>query len=165
MRLTDQEYQSLLNRNKTVLSNAARAVVTVVKNKRDAVPRVETQKPVGVTTAQIYRLVLPVPPSVNTAFTTTSDGKRVYSKEAREYKARIKQIVCYTMTPFECAVELKIAFYRKSNQSDTSNRIKILEDSLTGFAYTDDKLVSKITIERFEDFANPRIEIEIIPRG
>ena len=61
------------------------------------------------------------------------------------------------------AVLLEMDVYRPMKAGDASNRIKLLEDSLSGFAFNDDKQVVGIVLWRFEDPLNPRVEVRISP--
>lgn len=70
---------------------------------------------------------------------------------------------------FKCVTEafwitIRLYFGDKRNR-DIDNYNKILLDSLTGIVWEDDKQIQKMTIEKFIDLDNPRIEIEVESYG
>lgn len=62
----------------------------------------------------------------------------------------------------EGRVEMDIKlFFENRLRRDIDNYLKVILDSLTGVAYRDDSQIHALTIEKFVDQANPRIEIII----
>jgi crossover junction endodeoxyribonuclease RusA len=111
---------------------------------------------------------LPYPPSVNSAWRAVKIGKFVrvlLSKEGRLFRiaaqaAAKKQNV--KNHEGELAVTLRL--FRPRRSGDTDNRIKPVLDALQGIAYDDDKTIGELHVYRFEDKANPRVEVEITER-
>lgn len=63
-------------------------------------------------------------------------------------------------------LEVKIKLYFKDKRvRDIDNYNKILLDALTGIIWQDDKQIQKMTIEKFIDKENPRIEIISLALG
>lgn len=114
--------------------------------------------------SNLIRVTLPFPPSANRYWRTTRDGRTYVSAEAKQFKTHVA-LLCSRCRPLEGDVRLTLAFFRPAKRGDLSNRIKILEDALIGFAYADDKQVAHIDAERFEDKANPRVEVMVEPYG
>jgi crossover junction endodeoxyribonuclease RusA len=77
---------------------------------------------------------LPFPPSVNSMYATFK-GRRILSREGREYKRRVGMIFsCHRVPPAVGEVKLTVHFYRPTRRGDLDNRLKVLQDSLTGRA-------------------------------
>jgi Holliday junction resolvase RusA-like endonuclease len=53
-------------------------------------------------------------------------------------------------------------FYMARRNGDVSNRVKALEDALSGYAYDDDLQVVRHTDARHLDMDNPRVEVSVI---
>ncbi|MCK5017767.1 MAG: RusA family crossover junction endodeoxyribonuclease [Candidatus Peribacteraceae bacterium] len=61
-------------------------------------------------------------------------------------------------------LELDVKYYFGTrHKRDIDNYAKLILDSMEGIVYEDDKQIKKITIEKFYDKENPRIEIIIKP--
>lgn len=108
-------------------------------------------------------VTLPYPPSVNSLY-ATYQGRRIKSREGRKYLAEAQRMlqaagVCMETGP----VRLSIDIYRPRKTGDLSNRVKALEDCLTGVWIRDDEQVVELHMRRFDDKANPRAEIRIEP--
>ncbi len=83
------------------------------------------------------------------------DLKEYYSLEAISQRRGFK---CLTG-----AVEISIKlFFGDKRVRDIDNYNKILLDALTGIVWKDDRQIQKMTVEKFYDKENPRIELEII---
>ena len=70
--------------------------------------------------------------------------------------------------PYECALEVKVKFYRKLNPSskqfgDVDNLLKGLFDGMNGIIFQDDSQIVKVVAEKCCDKENPRVEAEIVP--
>jgi crossover junction endodeoxyribonuclease RusA len=106
-------------------------------------------------------LNLPYPPSAN-RYWRVYRGKPVPSKEAVAYKEEVKRKTSGVVPfPADVKVALRVNVYRDAMRGDLSNRIKILEDSLNGIAYVDDKQVHRLEFEMYDDAVNPRVEVEV----
>jgi Holliday junction resolvase RusA-like endonuclease len=120
------------------------------------------------------RLTVPVPPSLNNAYTNgKGHGRRVLSKEGRDYKATIAQLLLCRAHPvggFELAINqpkprigmhIKLWFATRQRR-DISNCVKLLEDALSEGLGFDDCAVDKLYVERAGyDAAQPRCEVVI----
>jgi crossover junction endodeoxyribonuclease RusA len=105
------------------------------------------------------KITLPFPPSVNTLYATYK-GRRILSKEGRQFKKTVELLVGKT-TPTTNEVAVTVEIYRPRRTSDLDNRLKGLLDSMTGLFYVDDKQIVEIHAYRYEDKGNPRAEVEI----
>jgi crossover junction endodeoxyribonuclease RusA len=108
------------------------------------------------------RLVLPYPPTLNHLYANVQ-GRKVLSREGRAYKAVVKSLVAATYI-VDDEVKLTIAVYRPRRSGDLDNTLKVVLDSMSGLVYADDKQIRHIDAERFEDKANPRVEV-LVERG
>ncbi|RYX83949.1 RusA family crossover junction endodeoxyribonuclease [bacterium] len=107
-------------------------------------------------------LTLPVPPSVNNLFTTWKDGSRHKSKEAVEYRDTVaRRLLIQPHTMFQGQVGVRIRVYRKRKVGDIDNYKKALYDSLKGHCWRDDSQIIYEEAFRYDDPANPRVEVEI----
>lgn len=108
-------------------------------------------------------ITLPPAPSAN-RYWRNFRGRMVTSAEARAYKEQAAWIArAAGMEPETGDVSLTVRWYRERKAGDLSNRLKILEDALIGVAYTDDSQIVRIVAERYDDKANPRVEVEVTP--
>jgi Holliday junction resolvase RusA-like endonuclease len=107
-------------------------------------------------------ITLPYPPTSNHRLLRGNRGKLVLSSEARSYKNTVR-LLCAAkrLRPLLGDVVLKINFFRPRRIGDVSNRIKTLEDALSGFAFEDDSQVAELHVARFEDKDNPRAEVSV----
>jgi Holliday junction resolvase RusA-like endonuclease len=103
-------------------------------------------------------ITLPYPPSVNGMY-ATFQGRRILSKAGREYKKTVQGIPV-TQT-FGGDVVLTVNIYRPKRIGDLDNRLKAIQDSLTGLWYADDKQIVEIHAYRWDDKENPRAEVTI----
>ena len=107
------------------------------------------------------KLVLPYPPSAN-VYWKVWRGRAVESPEARRYKHGVMlRARTEGIRPISGPVHLTLAVYRPRKAGDLSNRIKVLEDALCGVAFEDDDQVESIHAMRFDDKANPRVEVTV----
>lgn len=122
---------------------------------------------------RIINLTLPMPPPVNNLYATVMVGKagrersvRIPSREAKQFKLDVDKICSRSpKDPFIGEVAVSVKFYRQRRVGDIDNYFKALLDSLKGFAFNDDKQVSWLHAERFEDKINPRVEVQIWARN
>lgn len=107
---------------------------------------------------------LPVPPTVNHAYATVR-GRRVLSKEGRAYKAMVAgRLMVARWKPLDGEVSLSIDWFRARRSGDLTNRVKLLEDALKGFAWHDDSQVAEVHLRRFENPHNPGVLVTVTPR-
>lgn len=105
-------------------------------------------------------LTLPYPPSANRIW-RTGRGRRTYSApEATAFKADVKKLALEALVQRSALpVEVHLNFFRPRRAGDIDNRIKVVLDSLNGFAWEDDEQVTVLKVWRFDDKANPRAHI------
>ena len=99
-------------------------------------------------------LTLPEPPSSNRLW---RNGRgRVYSADAaKDFKAEVYAIYLKSRLPRVVfpkgqAVKVTMVWYRQRKAGDLSNRIKIVEDSLNGLLWADDKQISELHVTRVD---------------
>lgn len=107
-------------------------------------------------------LRLPYPPSANRYWRADRGGKPHLSDEARAYKNAVSVTMLKTrVVRLDCDVAVTIHVYRPRKSGDLDNTLKVLLDSLKGYAFVDDSQVVSINAKRFDDKANPRAEVTI----
>ena len=107
-------------------------------------------------------LTLPFPPSANRYWRFPRGlGYPLVSRDARAYKKlAAAKALQQGITPIDGDVQVRIYAFRPSRRGDIDNMLKVALDSLKGIAWKDDSQISFLTVVRFEDKANPRLEIE-----
>jgi crossover junction endodeoxyribonuclease RusA len=107
------------------------------------------------------RLVLPYPPYLNNLYATVG-RRRVKSKEGKRYATAVAAIASERGCEPLCGpVSVVVELYRPRKQGDLDGALKALLDSLTGILWNDDSQVEYILARRFDDKANPRVEITV----
>jgi crossover junction endodeoxyribonuclease RusA len=122
-------------------------------------------------TSEPIRLTLPYPPSANRYWRTrvAGGGKKAFvqtypSEDAKAFKQAVAAICAAAQVrPLVGDVTLAIDLYRPQRTGDVSNRVKVLEDALIGFAFADDAQVRAVDIQRDDDKHTPRAEVEVRP--
>lgn len=111
------------------------------------------------------KLILPYPPSVNHLYANFR-GRRIISAKGRKFKADIA-VLAKRQGAKILNGELSLTFrlFRPRKTGDLDNRLKISQDALKGICFEDDRQIVEIHAFRFDDKANPRIEIEIKKLG
>jgi Holliday junction resolvase RusA-like endonuclease len=122
----------------------------------------------------ILTLTVPVPPSLNNAYTNgRHHGRRVLTKEGRDYKDAVAAILLYKAKPasgFElligrsdARIGLTLRLYFPNRQRrDITNCIKLLEDALAETLGFDDCRVDRVLVERVGvDKISPRCEVVV----
>ncbi len=103
------------------------------------------------------RFVLPMPPSVNALYGQSANGGKYLLPEQRQFRSAVIGIVRAAMRGIDeradalaGRLELRVTlYYANRRRTDTSNRIKALEDALThAGAYHDDSQIDRHIIER-----------------
>ena len=121
----------------------------------DTDPRVAPQA----TLLELRRLafVLPMPPSVNALYGAAANGAKFLLPEQRQFRSAVIGIVRGAMlgvderiTPLAGRLEMRVTlYYANRRRTDTSNRLKALEDALThAGAYHDDSQIDRHVVER-----------------
>jgi Holliday junction resolvase RusA-like endonuclease len=89
-----------------------------------------------------------IPPSTNNLFATVKGGtKRVRTMKYRSWSEIARwQIAAHKPVKMSGPVGLDIRLKRPRKGADVSNRIKAIEDALTGLVYDDDSQVQIVTI-------------------
>lgn len=88
----------------------------------------------------------------------------VKSPEARAYVLEVQrewQRVSTGGGPIEGQVAVELRWYRAARRGDLDGRLKVALDCLQGLAYRNDAQITRLSAERFEDPASPRVEIEV----
>ena len=112
----------------------------------------------------VVHLVLPYPPSTNTAYNPIN-GVMLKSKEAREYaKAVVANALSAGCPLLDGDIMVTLYVFRPRKTGDLVNREKVLIDSLKGILWRDDELISAMPMYRFEDKGNPRVELTAVGR-
>jgi Holliday junction resolvase RusA-like endonuclease len=104
-----------------------------------------------------------VPPSWNASYRAgkgrfyTPDSITTFRKQVMVAgkNARVKKF------PREQPVAVTMAWYRKRQAGDLDKRCSVVLDALIGVWYCDDAQVSELHLFRYEDKANPRLEVEV----
>lgn len=107
------------------------------------------------------KLTLPYPPSLNNLYSTGKHGKRFLTAKGRNYKSVVGKIA-ENAQKLDGEIKLTVDVFRPAKRGDLDNTLKILQDSLEGICYHNDRQVVEIHARRFDDKNNPRAEIEII---
>lgn len=85
------------------------------------------------------------PPSTNNLFATTKQRKRVKTSKYSAWRTAAQwQVKAQFPRMIEGDVVLDIEVRRPTATSDISNRIKAIEDALTGLVYADDRQVIEV---------------------
>lgn len=110
-------------------------------------------------------LTLPLVPLLNRYYRVFR-GRPVLSAEGRTYKKQVALIAAMNgssgLTQYG-PVSLTVRIYRARKAGDIDGYFKGLMDALNGIAWMDDKQVVHLEAFRFDDKANPRVEIEVRP--
>lgn len=108
-------------------------------------------------------ITLPSPVSAN-RYWRNFRGRMVVSAEAKAYKEQVAWIArAAGMELLTGDVSVTMKVYRPAKRGDIDNAAKILLDSLNGIAYSDDSQIVEIHAYRYDDKANPRVEVEVVP--
>lgn len=101
--------------------------------------------------------VLPMPPSVNALYGAAANGAKFLLPEQRQFRSAVIGIVRGAMRgdqeraePLAGRLEMRVTlYYANRRRTDTSNRLKSLEDALThAGAYHDDSQIDRHVVER-----------------
>lgn len=104
---------------------------------------------------------LPVPVSLNRLYVRTRNGI-AKSKAGKEYAEHAQWLMLSQgVELIEGNIAVTIRVYRKAKRGDIDNYLKLLLDTLEGYAYHNDNQIVELHVFRFDDKNNPRAEIEI----
>ncbi len=106
-------------------------------------------------------VTLPYPPSTNHLYASVR-GRKVLSREGRAYKQHAAAVAINAgLRPMDGPVVVSLSVYRPRRAGDLDNTLKALLDSLKGVAWHDDSQVVGIRADRYDDKANPRVEVAV----
>ena len=104
------------------------------------------------------------PPTTNTLY--RRHGNIIYmTTQGKEYKEMCQWEVKsqYKGKPITETLSLTVEFYFKDNHKrDIDNFNKIILDSCTGMLWKDDSQIVELTLRKFVDKKNPRVELIIL---
>lgn len=107
------------------------------------------------------RITLPYPVSAN-RYWRNVNGRMVRSAEATAYKQEVGWLcAALGIQPLTGNVCVSLDFYRPAKRGDLDNLLKVVFDSLNGWAYEDDKQIVEIHAMRHEGKDDPRVELSI----
>jgi crossover junction endodeoxyribonuclease RusA len=103
---------------------------------------------------------LPEPPSSN-RYWRVFRGIPVMSAEARAYKNKVALMLRGKMKIAKGDISVTLAWYRGRKSGDLDNRAKVALDALQGSLYLNDSQIVALHLYRYDDKANPRIEVSV----
>lgn len=109
----------------------------------------------------MYKLTLPLPPSVNHLWLKTKNG--VYlSEKGRTFKHEVA-LLCreQDVKPLDGQISIHLEIYRKRASGDTDNFLKGALDGLQGHCYFNDSQIVEIYVRRHDDKLNPRCVVTV----
>jgi Holliday junction resolvase RusA-like endonuclease len=105
-------------------------------------------------------LMLPYPPTVNRYLGVTRKGLRFKSKEGKDYCEAVRLIgQAQRIKPVAGKVALTIHLFRPRKSGDLTNFFKVLEDSLEGILYENDRQIVEHHAFLHDDAENPRCHV------
>ena len=110
------------------------------------------------------KIILPWPPSVNTAYPTTRSGRRVLSKKGKEYQKIVwalcaKQNIKMVRGPVQIVIQ---AFPPDKRKRDVDNLFKMILDGLQkAYIIEEDSLVYHLAITKNVPMPPGRVEIDL----
>jgi Holliday junction resolvase RusA-like endonuclease len=107
------------------------------------------------------KLTLPLPPSLNNLYANTARG-RWKTEEGRTYQRQVQTLAAYQGAEWLGKAEVEVHYWFHMNRrGDVSNRVKAVEDALTGVIWENDRQVRRFTAERVPPDGEPYVEVEI----
>ena len=103
-------------------------------------------------------------PTVNGIWRKSKAGFTYKTKEGKDFCLRLHMAYenSGNINFLDDLVTMKIVLYFKDNRRrDLDNHLKGILDSLNGAAYNDDSQIQELTVSKFVDRDNPRLDIEI----
>jgi Holliday junction resolvase RusA-like endonuclease len=111
------------------------------------------------------KVVLPLPPTLNSSFRARKDGRGQYKTgEAKAWEHEAHYLL-NKVQPIRGAVRLIVNVYYKYDR-DIDASLKLLLDALEGKVYINDSQVTMLTVTKQKDNSNPHVEVswhEIAP--
>ncbi len=110
-------------------------------------------------------LILPWPPSVN-HYWIRPRGRHglIVGPQGRAYKEHVAWLMNLAeVSPVDYPLSLQVWLYRPNKRSDIDNQNKALLDSLTGYAWVDDRQIEQMATYKLLDRKNPRVEMILCP--
>lgn len=111
-------------------------------------------------------MTLPLAPSSNNAYKNAGKKGRVLTREGKEYKencATVARLFWKARPPLDGDVAMVGTVYLNHRSRDLTNAVKLMEDSLKGICYHDDKQVAHLDLRRKYDRGDPRVEFTVGP--
>ena len=125
-------------------------------------------------------LVLEMPPTDNHIYFNLPRGGRALTKEARRYKALVKEKAARAAVtspfsfrehiPYRVTINLFFKLFTKGwpknakwrfHKTDTLNRTKLLVDAITEAVGVDDRHIIETIVRKEDEEATPRVEIRL----
>ena len=110
-------------------------------------------------------------PSVNHAYFTTKQGKRILTAKAKQWIAQVQAIATeevqkqnWSITSGQKVIVEILTYWPDNRRRDCNNGAKLTFDALEGIIYDDDKWTLPRYIDFFVDKSNPRLELRIYPK-
>ena len=108
------------------------------------------------------RITLPLPPSVNTIYSVSRDGRWFKNKRGRDWEEEAGYLLLNCPKFKEQLITLTIYYYFPNIRSDLGNRTKILQDLLEKQGIiNNDFQVYEVHEYKNIDKKKPRVEIQI----
>lgn len=113
-------------------------------------------------------VTLPLPPPLNAVYRTRPGAHGLYkTQEAKAWEEEAQWVAKMARddsTPWEGPVEMVVRTYLKKDR-DIDGSLKILLDCFQDIVYVKDSQVTKLTVTKQQDAANPRLEVTIVSSG
>jgi Holliday junction resolvase RusA-like endonuclease len=125
-------------------------------------------------------MVLALPPTDNHIYFNVPRGGRALTKEARKYKSLVKEKTARAAItsslsfrehiPYRVDITIFVKLLSKGwpkrakwkfQKIDTTNRTKLLLDSIAEAIGVDDRHVTQVTIRKEDDSEDPRVEVTV----
>lgn len=112
----------------------------------------------------VVTLTLPEPPSANRWWRRAGTHMHL-STAARDYKERVAVLTHGTPQFVDGDLSVTLHWYRSRRSGDLDKRVGIALDALQGAVFTTDAQITELVAKRFEDKANPRLEVTVRSAG
>ncbi len=121
----------------------------------------------------VLRVTLPLPPSINEQYATTSDGHRVSTAVARRFKQQVKEALQALEQQAILTAELRERFRREylalslefyfetPLKRDLDGGLKITQDALCEYLGANDNRVVDIHLTKRIDPLHPHLDVEL----
>lgn len=106
-------------------------------------------------------IILPMPPSAN-RYWRHNNGRTHRSREAVDYINNVGRFcLAASVRPTADPVRVSVEIYRPAKRGDLDNTLKVLLDSLRGYAFVDDAQIVELHAYRHDDKENPRAVVTV----